>query len=153
MNQRLFRRSAHLRDEIQALLVGAAIVTVLATPLACKREMSLPQTSPEAEQLRWVEHADVLADFRQHVEQEHDMRFLSKYGLSFGTEFPGLQETAETQRLVKQYLSRRIDGGDDVIRSWEQERLMHEVTWYASTYNSMLLGYLECKFGPDSASR
>jgi len=104
----------------------------------------MPQTSPQAEELRWVEHADVQADFRQHVEREHDTRFLSQSGLSFATEFPGLEETPETQRLVKEHDSRYIKGTTDIISSWEQKRLRDEATYYATRYNSMLLGHLEC---------
>jgi len=101
------------------------------------------KNSPEVERLRWIEHADVIADFRQHVEHEHDLRFLSKYGLSFGTEFPGLTETAEAKRLLQEHGFRRIEAGSDIISGSEEMRLQQEITFYAIRYNAMLLGYLE----------
>jgi hypothetical protein len=65
--------------------------------------------------------------------------------LGFGTEFPGLTETPETQRLVHEHGSRRLESGSDIITSAEQEQLQHEIMIYATRYNSMLLGYLECQ--------
>jgi hypothetical protein len=123
--------------------VTIAVFAVMTS--ACRHSEMMPETSPEAEQLRWVEHADVVADFRQHVEREHDTRFLSQFGLSFATEFPGLTETPETQQLVRQHGSRRIEGTTDVISSSEQLRLKDEASFYATRYNAMLLGYLECQ--------
>jgi hypothetical protein len=124
--------------------MSRVVITALALmSAACHRASTLPQTSPEAERLRWVEHADVLADFRQHVEREHDLRFLSVSGLSFGTEFPGLTETPETQQLVREHGSRWIEGTTDIVSSWEQHRLLDEISDYATRYNCMLLGYLE----------
>jgi len=104
---------------------------------------AVPATSPESEKLRWVQHADPVADFRQHVEREHDMRFLSRYGLSFASEFPGLMDTPEIQQLVQRQGSRRLEAGSDVVTSQEESDLQQRIGIYAATYNSMLLGYLE----------
>jgi hypothetical protein len=79
------------------------------------RTPSGPDACTEADKLRWVEHANLQEDFRQHVEREHDMRFLSVFGLSFSSEFPGLQDTPEMQRLVQEHGSRRIEGTTDII--------------------------------------
>ena len=104
-----------------------------------------PTTCAEADKLRWVEHANLQEDFRQHVEREHDMRFLSVFGLSFATEFPGLQDTPDMQRLVQEHGSRRIEGTTDIISCIEQHQLLDQIFQYAMRYNSMLLGYLEPK--------
>jgi len=112
---------------------------------ACHQEATLPATSPEAEKLRWIQQANVVADFRQHVEREHDARFLSRYGLSFANEFPGLTDTPETQQLVQKHGSRRLEAGDDIITSQEQLDLQQQIGIYAARYNGMLLGYLECQ--------
>jgi hypothetical protein len=122
----------------------AIVATIIFGLVGCNRTASLPRTSPEATALAWVDHADVLTDFRQHVEHDGDTRFLSQSGLSFATEFPGLQETPELQQIVKEHGSRRIEGTTDVINSLEQQRLLGEVTFYAARYNSMLLGYIDC---------
>ena len=106
---------------------------------------SMPASSPESQELRWVQRADVVADFRQQVEREHDMRFLSRYGLSFASEFPGLTDTPETQQLVQKHGSRRLEAGDDIITSQEQLDLQQQIGIYAAQSNSMLLGYLECQ--------
>ena len=105
---------------------------------------TMRETSPEAEPLRWIQHADVIADFRQHVEAEHDMRFVTRYGLSFETEYFGLKETPEIQQLVQKYGSRRLEASDDIVTSAEQMQLQGEIGEYGARYNNMLLGYLEC---------
>jgi hypothetical protein len=109
------------------------------------RPWAIPATSPESEKLRWILHADPVADFRQHVEREHDTRFLSRYGLSFVSDFPGLIDTPEIQQLVQQHGSRRLDAGSDIMTSKEEPDLQERIGIYAATYNSMLLGYLECQ--------
>jgi hypothetical protein len=73
------------------------------------------------------------------------MRFLSIFGLSFATEFPGLQETPEMQRLLREHGSRRVEGTTDILSCIEQHQLQDQVFQYAMRYNSMLLGYLECQ--------
>ena len=104
---------------------------------------AIPATSPQSEKLRWVQHADVVADFRRHVEGEHDTRFVTRYGLSFASEFFGLPETPEIKELVQKHGSRRLEAGDDIITSAEQERLQEQIGDYGTRYNNMLLGYLE----------
>jgi hypothetical protein len=129
-------------------LIALIAVGVLGGWVLCRWDTlrsSPPDTCPEAEVLRWVEKADVIADFRQHVERDHDMRFLSVFGLSFATEFPGLEDTPDLQRLVQQHGSRRIEGTTDALSCMEQHRLLDQVFHYAARYNSMLLGYLEPK--------
>ena len=112
---------------------------------SAERSEGMRETSPEAEPLRWIQHADVIADFRQHVEQEHDKRFLSRYGLSFASEFFGLSETPEIQQLIQKHGVRRLQAGDDVVTSAEEERLQEQIGAYGTRYNNMLLGYLECQ--------
>jgi hypothetical protein len=129
-------------------LIALISVGVLGAWVLCRWDAlrsRAPDTCAEAEVLRWVEKADVIADFRQHVERDHDSRFLSVFGLSFATEFPGVGDTPEMQQLVQQHGSRRISGTTDALSCMEQQRLLDEVFHYASRYNSMLLGYLEPK--------
>ena len=134
---------------IAALLVVIAAVAFLSGWVVCRlesfRTASIPATSPQSEQLRWIQHADVVADFRQHVEREHDTRFLSRYGLSFASEFFGLTETPEIQQLIQKNGVRRLEAGDDIITSAEQEDLQHRIGEYGTRYNNMLVGYLECQ--------
>jgi hypothetical protein len=125
---------------VQRLLWIAVFATMLFV-VGCLHEV-IPPTSPEAERLHWLDHANVALDFRQHVEQQHDTRFLSFYGPSFTTEFPGLQDTAASRRLVREHGSRRIQGTTDIISSSEQQRLRHSAFEYARRYNSMLVAYL-----------
>ena len=124
---------------MQRVLVIAVIALV-----GCHRSSRIPDTCPEADPIRWVAHANVQQDFRDRVERGHDMRFLSIFGLSFSSEFPGLQDTPEIQRLLQQHGSRRIEGTTDQVRCNEQNLLLEQVFHYAMRYNSMLLGYLEC---------
>jgi hypothetical protein len=108
------------------------------------RPPRIPDVCAQADKLRWVASANVQEDFRQHVERDHDTRFLHIFGLSFASEFPGLQDTPEIQRLLHEHGSRRIEGTTDVISCIEQQQFLEEVFHYAMRYNSMLLGYLEC---------
>ena len=124
---------------MQRVVVIAVIALV-----GCHRSSRIPDTCPEADPIRWVEHANVQQDFRDRVERDHDMRFLSIFGLSFSSEFPGLQDTPEIQRLLQQYGSRRIEGTTDQVSCNEQNLLLEQVFHCVMRYNSMLLGYLEC---------
>ena len=130
-------------------LIGLIALSALSGWVLCgleaRHEPSMPETSPQSEQLRWVQHADVLADFRRHVEGEHDTRFVTRYGLSFTSEFFGLPETPEIKLLVQKHGSRPLEAGDDIITSAEQMDLQHQIGEYGSRYNNMLLGYLECQ--------
>ena len=134
---------------ILGLVLLTGLVGLVAGWVLCRldalRQPSIPATLPQSEQLRWVQHADVVADFRQHVELEHDTRFLSRYGLSFASEFFGLTETPEMQQLIQKHGSRRLKAGDDIITSAEQMQLQSQIGIYGTRYNSMLLGYLECQ--------
>jgi hypothetical protein len=89
-------------------MTRVVIATVVLVVSACYRGRTVPETSPEVEKLRWVAHANVQEDFRQHVEREHDTRLLSVFGLSFASEFPGLQDTPEMRRLIQEHGSRRL---------------------------------------------
>jgi hypothetical protein len=134
---------------IVALILLIGLVTFGAGWALCRldafRASAIPATSPESKNLRWVQHADVVADFRQHVEREHDTRFLSRYGLSFASEFFGLTETPEIKQVIQKHGSRRLEAGDDIITSAEQMQLQDQIGIYGTRYNSMLLGYLECQ--------
>ena len=137
----------------KAIVIIAFVVLVIAGTLggwmlgrfSALRSPSMRETSPESQKLRWIQHADVVADFRQHVERDHDTRFLSRYGLSFTSEFFGLTETPEMQQLIQKHGSRRLEAGDDIITSTEQMQLEALIGDYGTRYNSMLLGYLECQ--------
>jgi hypothetical protein len=116
------------------------LVVCVATA-ACHRSAEIPKTSPDAEQLRWLDQADVQADFRDHVERQHDTRFISVYALSFANEF-GLEQTPETEEFTRKHGSRHIQGTSDVITSLEFQRLLRKASEYARTYNTLLLAYL-----------
>ena len=117
-----------------------SVVVALMTA-ACHRSASIPKTSPEAEQLRWLDRADVQADFQDHIEQQHDARFISVYAFSFAGEF-GVDETPETQELTRKHGSRHIEGTTDIVTSTEHQRLLHRASEYARQYNTLLLRYL-----------
>jgi hypothetical protein len=134
------------------IIIALAVLVVIGTlggwvfgRFTALRSPSMPETSPESEKLRWIQHADVVADFRQHIKREHDTRFLSRYGLSFASEFFGLTETPEIQQLIQKHGSRRLEAGDDIITSAEQMQLQQQIGVYGTRYNSMLLGYIECQ--------
>ena len=49
---------------------------------SCHSRPSLPDTSPEAGPVRWLDHTDVIADFTERVERQHDYRFVSVFAFS-----------------------------------------------------------------------
>ena len=132
---------------IVGLVVLTGLVGFAAGWAVCRLDVfppsAIPATSSQSEKLRWIQHTDVVADFRQRVEQDHDTRFVTRYGLSFASEFFGLPETPEIKELVQKHGSRRLEAGDDIITSAKQQRLQEQIGDYGARYNNMLLGYLE----------
>ena len=100
---------------------------------AFPREYSIPDSSPDAELLRWLDHADVIADFKEYVEQQRDTRFVSIF--AFGTaDAVGLDDTPEVQSLVERHGERHLEGTGDVISSAEQQRLQAKAGVYVRQY-------------------
>ena len=122
----------------RALSVTIAVTLVLC---ACHKNTPFPETSVDAEPLRWLDHADVVADFTERVEHQHDLRFVSLYALSTSGAF-GLDDTPEVRRLIHQHGERYIEGSKDVMSSAEQMRLLHKAGDYVKQYNVLLLHYL-----------
>jgi hypothetical protein len=124
---------------MQRTLFTLSIGTVLAITL----RPSLAETAQEnIAKLRWLEHANPAADFERQVVQQHDTRFMSVYGLSFSTEFPGLPDTPAAHRLVEKYGKHHVEGTTDVISGVEYHRLLDKAFDYAKRYNMLLLRYL-----------
>lgn len=119
------------------------ITLVIAAALSgCSRQAApSPTTSAEATQLRWLDHADVAADVREHVERQRDTRFVSVYGFSTPTAF-GLEDTPETRELIRRHGERPLEGTGDVINNSEQLRLRGKAQVYAKQYNIRLLQFL-----------
>jgi hypothetical protein len=107
----------------------------------CHHEATIPETSADAEPLRWLDHADAIADFIDHVERQHDLRFASVYAFSASGAI-GLDETREVKQLLQRYGERHIEGTTDIITSAEQRRLLQKASDYVKQYNILLLRYL-----------
>jgi hypothetical protein len=122
----------------RVLPAGIAVALILSS---CHKNALLPETSADAEPLRWLDHADVVADFTERVEHQHDMRFVSIYALSASLAF-GLDDTPEVRQFVQQHGERHIEGTTDVISSAEQMRLLHKAGDYVKHYNALLLDFL-----------
>jgi hypothetical protein len=116
-------------------------LTVAVALSSCHRDITLPETSPDAEPLRWLDHADVIADFTEHAEHQHDLRFASGYAFSRASAI-GLDETPEVKQLVQRYGERQIEGTTDIITSAEQQRLLQKARDYVKQYNILLLRFL-----------
>src|SRR5438094_8997641 len=104
----------------RALSVAIVVTLILCS---CHKDAPLPETSRDAEPLRWLDHADVIADFTERVERQHDLRFASVYALSTAGAI-GLDETSDVKPLLQRYGERHIEGTPDVISSSEQQRLL-----------------------------
>jgi len=110
-------------------LVGVSIVVaVIASRLLAESE----------EQLRWLDHADVKANFHAAVEKKHDTRFLAVRGIS--RMIPG-SDYGKPFGLVARYGYRDIRGTSDVGDA-EHARLCRKALDYAAQYNEMLMHYL-----------
>jgi hypothetical protein len=90
-------------------------------------------------QLVWLDRADVKADFRHHVVEQHGTRFIAVYG--YATDIPGVPEHLQ-HPLVEQHRVRYIEGTSDNITSPEYDRLVGKAERYARRYNEMLVDYL-----------
>ena|SRR5437016_4240008 len=116
-----------------------AVVIALILP-ACRRTAPFPETSAEAEQLRWLDNTDVIADFAERVEHQHDLRFASVYAFSTAGAI-GLAETPEVKQLLQKHGERHIEGTTDIITSAEHRRLLQKASDYVKRYNILLLYY------------
>jgi hypothetical protein len=119
--------------------LATAVVIALILP-ACRRSAPFPETSAEAEQLRWLDHTDVIADFTEHVEHQRDLRFASVYAFSAAGAV-GLPETPEVKQLLQRHGERRFEGTTDIISSAEHRRLLEKARDYVKQYNILLLRY------------
>ena len=120
---------------------AVSIVVALAASACRPASPPIPHTSAEAEQLRWLEHADAAADFREHVERQRDTRFVAVYGFSTPSVF-GLDDSPEVRQLIQRHGERTIQGTTDIITSSEHLRLRSKAHEYVKEYNAFLLRYL-----------
>ena len=97
-----------------------------------------PTPNENVKRLLWLDRADVASDFRHHVRQKRDTRFVAIYG--FATIVPGTDEAHS--RLIRQRGVRYIEGTSDTPASPEEQRLNDKAEAYAERYNAMLLKYL-----------
>lgn len=121
-------------------VIGAFAVFAIAQIAAA--ELSLepsPTPNENVKRLRWLDRADVVADFRHHVREKHDIRFVAIYG--FATIVPGTDEAGDS-KLIRQRGVRYIEGTSDTPASPEEQRLNDKAEEYAERYNAMLLKYL-----------
>ena len=118
-----------------------SIAVALVASACGRRSPDLPETSAEAEQLRWLEHADPVADVRERVERQRDTRFLSVYGFSTPGAF-GLNDNPEVRQLIQRHGERTLEGTTDIISSREHLRLRSKAHAYVKQYNEQLLRYL-----------
>ena len=112
--------------------MSRALPTTIAVTLilcSCHKDAPLPATSADAEPLRWLDHADVIADFTEHVERQNDTRFVSVFAFSTASAV-GLDDTPEMRELIQQHGERHLEGTTDVISSAEQQRLLHKAGDY-----------------------
>ena len=91
-----------------------------------------------AEELRWLDHADVKADFHRTVEEKHNTRFLAVRGI--GRMIPG-SDYGRPLGFVERYGYRDIEGTSDV-GDQEHAQLCRKALVSAERYNEMLTNYL-----------
>jgi len=118
-----------------AISIGVALTITLRPSLADTAQDDIAK-------LRWLDHTNPVADFQHQVVQQHDTRFMSVYGLSFSTEFPGVPDTPAARRLVEKYGKHHIEGTTDVVSSPDLHRLLDKAFDYAKHYNVLLMRYL-----------
>ena len=101
--------------------------------------LAAPAADPGVEALRWLDRADVRADFRRHVLQRRDTRLIGVHNV--GAAIPGVDPSAQ-RGLFQQKRVRFIKGTSDAITSPEYGRLVFKAHEYAKRYNTMLLQHL-----------
>jgi len=116
-----------------ASLVGAVLL------IGCLSAVAQASTDARVKPLLWLRRADAKADFRRHVIQQHDSRFIGVYG--YAATIPGV-DAASRARLMRQRRVRYIEGTSDAITSPEYGRLVDKAYDYAKRYNMLLLRYL-----------
>jgi hypothetical protein len=119
----------------------ASLAVVFAVSACGPKPDPIPKTSGESVQLQWLDHADVAADFREHVEQQRDTRFVSVYGFSTPSVF-GLDDTPDVRQFIQRHGERAIECTSDIVTSSEHRRLIHKAHDYVKQYNALLLRYL-----------
>ena len=117
------------------------VVAALAASACGPSSPAIPETSAEAEQFRWLEHADPAADVRDHIERQRDTRFVAVYGFSTPGAF-GLDDSPEVRQLIQRHGERTLEGTTDIISSREHLRLRSKAHDYVKQYNEHLLRYL-----------
>jgi hypothetical protein len=121
------------------VIVATALLEIVHLTSA---QLSLePSSTPDqnVRLLRWLDSADVNAEFQRHVVRQHDTRFIATYG--YATNIPGADDKRDAA-LIRRHGLRYIKGTSDAITSPEHERLVDKAEAYAERYNSMLLHYL-----------
>jgi len=118
-----------------AISIGVALTIMLRPSLADTAQDDIAK-------LRWLDHSNPAADFQRQVVHQHDTRFMSVYGLSFSTEFPGVPDTPAARGLVEKHGKHHIEGTTDVVSSPELHRLLDKASDYAKHYDVLLMRYL-----------
>ena len=124
------------RNNILCACAIVGIAQIVAAQLSLEPS---PTPNENVKRLRWLDRADVVADFRHHVRRKRDTRFVAIYG--FATIVPGTDE-ARQSKLIRQRGVRYIEGTSDTPASPEEQRLNDKAEAYAERYNAMLLKYL-----------
>jgi hypothetical protein len=124
-----------------AMFRVVSIAVALAASACRPAAPDLPETSADAEQLRWVEHADPAADMRDRVERQRDSRFVSVYSFSTPGAF-GVDDSPDLRQLVQRHGERTLEGTSDIVTSREHLRLRSKAQSYVKQYNEHLLRYL-----------
>jgi len=118
------------------------LVAVFAIAQIATAQLSLepsPTPNENVKRLRWLNTANVAADFQRQVLRKHDTRFVAIYG--FAAIVPGTDD-ARHSNLVRQRGVRYIEGTSDTPANLEEQRLNDKAEVYAERYNIMLFKYL-----------
>jgi hypothetical protein len=119
--------------------MARASVIVLAAVAVALHALGAPSPDPGVRALAWIARADVKADFRTHVTERGDTRFIGVHNA--GAVIPALPPDMQV-RVFQQKRVRFIRGTSDAITSPEYGRLVTKAHKYARCYNLMLLQYL-----------
>jgi hypothetical protein len=115
-----------------------AILLILGTRLICAQTPTASASAPDdVARLKWLDTADVKADFHRVVEEQRDFRFLVVGTLS--SRIPAGQY--DPTDLAAKYGSRDFAIGC-IISNGEGLRLRKKADAYADEYNQMLVRYL-----------
>ena len=131
--------SGRSTSSLERTLHSVRHVVVVAMLLAALTACGSTQDSASVTKLRWVEHADAVADAAKALSLG-DHRLVGVYGYTLIV--PGI-DSAKQSSYVTRYGVRALEGTSDALESATHAALVNKAKEYALRYNSYILAHAQ----------